>query len=66
MSLTSKKHCCPNCGEVTDRVKRRLSDRVISIFKPVKRYSCHFCDWEGNVPDEDVKKKNSGEKFSTN
>ncbi|WP_349280980.1 hypothetical protein ABLV49_07425 [Polaromonas hydrogenivorans] len=40
---------CPRCGELAPRVKRRLIDRVISLFKPVKRYRCEFCDWKQSV-----------------
>ena len=41
---------CPQCGDPAHRVKRRLSDRIVSFIKPVKRYRCDFCDWTGTVP----------------
>ena len=42
---------CPQCLGYTVRVHRRLSDRLLSIVKPVQRYQCqkYFCGWEGNV-----------------
>lgn len=40
---------CPRCGEIAYRIKRRWADRVVSLFKLVKRYKCDFCDWEGLI-----------------
>ena len=52
MSSYHNKYPCPKCEEMADRIKRRLTDRVVSLFKPVKRYKCHFCDWTDAVPDK--------------
>ncbi|HEY9705494.1 MAG TPA: hypothetical protein V6C58_23855 [Allocoleopsis sp.] len=40
---------CPKCGDTAGRVHRQLSDRLIGIFKPNKRYRCFNpdCNWEG-------------------
>ena len=40
-----RKIACPRCGELADRIPRRLRDRVMSPFVPLKRYHCHFCHW---------------------
>jgi len=26
-----------------------MIDRIMSLFKPVKRYHCDFCDWEKSL-----------------
>ena len=44
--MAREKVPCPRCGEIAYRIKRRWTDRVVSLFKPVKRYQCSFCDWE--------------------
>lgn len=48
---------CPRCQAVAYRVRRRWIDRLISLFRPVRRYRCHEfrCDWEGNIPVADLK-----------
>ena len=40
---------CPQCGSELQRVHRRSSDRIISIFVPVRRYRCNNreCGWSG-------------------
>ena len=42
--------CCPICGEIPDRIRRRAIDRALSLFVPVHRYRCinPLCGWEGN------------------
>lgn len=42
-------HNCPACGSVVWRVRRRLGDRLASLFGPVHRYRCQNidCGWEG-------------------
>ncbi len=41
---------CPMCKvHYLDRVPRRFIDRLISVFTQVKRYSCEYCKWEGNL-----------------
>ncbi len=48
---------CPQCqrsgssGQLM-RVHRRFVDRVMSLFRPFRRYRCQSmdCDWEGNLP----------------
>ncbi len=43
---------CPKCSGDLFRIRRRLIDRVKSLFVPVQRYSCQrfSCKWEGNLP----------------
>jgi len=41
---------CPHCGDLAERVKRTLGDRIVSLLRPVKRYRCDFCDWTGTFP----------------
>jgi transposase-like protein len=36
---------CPHCGDLAPRVKRTLHDRIASIFTPIKRYRCDYCNW---------------------
>jgi transposase len=42
---------CPHCNGRVDRIKRRLFDRIVSLFSPVRRYRCwnHGCNWEANL-----------------
>ncbi len=42
---------CPRCGADLVRVRRRLVDRLLSLFAPVHRYRCrqHDCQWEGTI-----------------
>ena len=42
---------CPRCGGSAIRVRRHLTDRLISIVVAVQRYRCDEvdCDWEGRV-----------------
>jgi len=46
-----QKVSCPQCGRPADRIRRRLIDRIVSLFTPIRRYRCwHFsCEWEGNL-----------------
>jgi hypothetical protein len=53
--MASKNIACPRCGETVRRIKRRLIDRIVSYFKPVKRYQCEFCDWEDSIVTGSVK-----------
>jgi uncharacterized membrane protein YeaQ/YmgE (transglycosylase-associated protein family) len=53
-SLTNE---CPQCRRSGSsghlmRVHRRFIDRVMSLFRPLRRYRCQSrdCDWEGNLP----------------
>jgi transposase-like protein len=41
---------CPRCGSELIRTRRRLIDRLASVFKPVQRYRCGGlgCGWVGN------------------
>jgi hypothetical protein len=42
---------CPACGQpLLDRVHRRKFDRVVSLFRSVRRYRCFACSWEGLRP----------------
>lgn len=42
---------CPRCSGPVLRVRRRIIDRMISLFVPVHRYRCNAlgCTWEGNL-----------------
>lgn len=44
-------HPCPRCGDDLDRIRRRLVDRLSSMWRPVHRYQCRnpLCGWEGNL-----------------
>ena len=44
-------HPCPRCGDDLDRIRRRLVDRLSSVWRPVHRYQCRnpLCGWEGNL-----------------
>ena len=41
---------CPRCGGPTRRTRRRVRDRVASLFGPLRRYRCGDlqCGWKGN------------------
>jgi len=41
---------CPSCQGKLVRERRRLQDRLHSVFKPVRRYRCNnfACQWVGN------------------
>jgi hypothetical protein len=43
---------CPRCGGAVERIRRRFIDRVLSLFRPVRRYRCEnfLCHWEGTCP----------------
>jgi len=43
---------CPRCGASLIRVHRRPVDRLVSLFKPMRRYRCSGpeCEWTGNLP----------------
>lgn len=40
---------CPVCGGHLCRVPRQLSDHLLNLFVPVRRYVCKSkaCDWQG-------------------
>ena len=42
---------CPVCNNAVYRVPRRFTDRLLSLFKPVLRYTCRsaLCTWEGTL-----------------
>lgn len=42
---------CPLCNSAVYRVPRRFTDRLLSLFKPVLRYTCRsaLCAWEGTL-----------------
>ena len=40
---------CPCCHNFTHRIKRKMVNRLMSLFKPVRRYHCNFFDWEGAI-----------------
>lgn len=47
--LRQGKIVCPQCGDLASRISRRLYDRLVSLFQPMKRYRCDFCGWTGNI-----------------
>lgn len=42
---------CPRCGGSVERIRRRWTDRLISLVLPVRRYRCHalMCGWKGRL-----------------
>lgn len=40
-------HHCPDCGAPVERVPRKAADFVASLFRPLQRYRCTNCSWEG-------------------
>lgn len=40
---------CPICSNAVKRIPRHFSDRLRSLFAPVRRYRCVIstCGWEG-------------------
>lgn len=44
---------CPMCRDRLIRARRRVVDRLRSLFSPVKRYRCanFACQWHGNIAD---------------
>ncbi len=42
---------CPRCDGDTERLRRLLSDRLLSLFVPLVRYRCRSikCGWEGTL-----------------
>jgi predicted RNA-binding Zn-ribbon protein involved in translation (DUF1610 family) len=40
---------CPRCGSELTRIHRHRSDRMLSLFVPLRRYQCknHECAWRG-------------------
>lgn len=40
---------CPQCGEPLHRVHRHPLDRLLSLFVPLRRYTCYArdCQWTG-------------------
>jgi hypothetical protein len=42
---------CPKCGFATQRVPKRLIDRLMGRLAPLERHIClsPACDWVGNV-----------------
>lgn len=44
------RRCCPRCGGVVHRAHRRGHDRLVGLFRDVRRYRCTKCPWEGLLP----------------
>jgi hypothetical protein len=38
---------CPRCGAPVYRDHRRLRDRLVGMFREVRRYHCKGCGWQG-------------------
>jgi hypothetical protein len=50
LPVKSDGRSCPACQSTyIDRVKRRLTDRILSLFVPIRRYCCSECGWVGSV-----------------
>ena len=47
----ASEHLCPRCAGNLIRIRRRVIDRLLSLFVPVRRYECpnSFCGWKGNL-----------------
>lgn len=45
-----KRHRCPSCGSPVYRGHRRGNDRLVGLFRDVRRYRCGGCPWEGLLP----------------
>ena len=47
---------CPRCQASVFRVSRRVTDLLVSLFMPVRRYRCisMACNWEGNLREKRV------------
>ncbi len=41
---------CPACGAAVHREHRRGYDRLVGLFRDVRRYRCAECPWEGLLP----------------
>jgi hypothetical protein len=50
-SAASDPVACPQCRGALVRIPRRFSERLVSLFTPLRRYRCpsHTCGWEGNL-----------------
>jgi hypothetical protein len=48
---SANKHPCPRCAGNLLRIRRRVIDRLLSLFVPMHRYEClhSFCLWKGNL-----------------
>lgn len=48
-TLAAAEPACPECGGRLMRVRRRATDRLLSLMVPVHRYRCtgFGCQWEG-------------------
>jgi hypothetical protein len=57
--LGTDEPACPLCGMALRRVKRRIRDRVLSVFRPVHRFRCEMlgCGWHGLVTVISIKEK---------
>jgi len=40
-------HACPMCGATVYRAHRRGADRLVGVFRDVRRYHCPECRWDG-------------------
>jgi hypothetical protein len=42
---------CPRCGGYLRRTRRRMTDRLVSMLVPVRRYECtgYTCQWQGTL-----------------
>lgn len=45
-----KLRACPACGAAVHREHRRGLDRLVVLFRDVRRYRCAECPWEGLLP----------------
>ena len=47
----AREQSCPRCAGNLIRIRRRIVDRLLTLFVPVRRYECPYscCGWKGNL-----------------
>lgn len=48
-NMSQKNIQCPRCENLAHRIERTMINRFTSLFRPVMRYRCSFCDWENTI-----------------
>jgi hypothetical protein len=50
-ALSAHSRACPRCQSAVFNVSRRLTDLLLSVFVPLRRYRCISmkCSWEGTL-----------------
>jgi len=57
-NMSSRNIPCPRCDDFACRIKRTMINRLMSLFKSVKRYRCDFCGWEDTIVSGAAKQPN--------